>query len=85
MVVAALAVLARLQVVVVLAHLPDLEQHRPALEHLLVPARQVVALLALRPVLAQLQAVAAVEVAPRLTRLFSAAMAGISPSPGPPT
>ena len=71
-----------LQVVAVRAHLPDLE-------HLLALSRWPV----LRPVLAQLQAVAAlahlavvvpVEVAPQLTRSCSVAMAGISRSPGPP-
>ena len=103
---AALAVLAPVQVVVVPAHLPDLgpllvparppvvavlAHHLPALAHS--PARALLRALALRPVLAQLQAVVAlahlavlvrVEVALQLTRSFSAAMAGTLPSPGPP-
>ena len=73
---------AQVQVVAALVHLL-----LPA--HLLVPARLPV----LRPVLAALQAVVAlahlavvvlVEVAPQLTRSCSAAMAGISRSPGRP-
>ena len=63
---------------------------QPDLERLLVPAQQPVlrvrahlVLLALRRAGAVVPVVA-VEVAPLQTRSFSAAMAGSSPSPGPP-
>ena len=92
-VLALLALLARLQVVVVRAHLRDLARLLlPAL--LPAPVVAVLRALALRPVPVQLQAVVALahpvvrvpgEVAPlRRIRSFSAAMAGTSPSPEPP-